>query len=353
MRIAGALVSRTEVGKEPIFHFDVSIDGTPRGTINYVDIKQRLFDRPAAEESDANMGIGIGTELENIASPLPVDELVSKEALDFLLKDICRSDELLTQDEELIVVSASHLFLRLPWETKIDRKSTGVFRQIEGGASSKRREESAQRAARFIIVRSHAYQTLRGNLEDGGEEMKDEVRAVVDELTDRTTSPLRVSAIRVVKHGTKTEVARIDFREHDYVHFIMHGEKDGSLCLENIGNPEQIDSLSREEFINLLSSGGTRGVLLFLLSFCYSAGGAISEANLSFELVNRDMAEYVVGYEGRVGNTFSSQFAKDFYPSIASGKTIKESFVEASRKRLSEKYIPLLYGRYFELNSSI
>jgi len=170
----------------------------------------------------------------------------------------------------------------------------------------------------------------------------------VDELMENSHSQLRVGGVEIIKHGTKEEISRVEFNSLHYVHMIMHGEESGNLCLEKTNLPDQIDTLSRDEFLSLLERAGVNGVLLFFLSFCYSGGGEISESNLSFELVKRGIAEYAVGYDGGVGNDSAMDFAKDFYPYLASGKGIKDSFAEAYRKRVGAGYMPLLYGRFLE-----
>lgn len=313
----------------------------------FADFRSNLSEESRQDPPTSLEEIGATAVGQNTPHPAPTEPPL-KGALDFLLKDVLPDGGNITSDDELIIESDSHLLLRLPWETRVDPKKTVVLRQIAGGSSSDRKEIAAKNRARFLIIKSYAYQLGNTKLNELSDNMKEEVRDIVGELIENAQSGFRVGDVHIIKHGTKEELSRLDFGSVHYVHMVMHGRANGELCLETNASPDQIDLLTRDEFLSLLERAGVNGVLLFFLSFCHSGGGNIPETNLSFELINRGIAEYALSYDGGVGDGSAKDFARLFYVYIAAGKSIRDSFITAYRNRTKMTYTPLLYGRFLE-----
>lgn len=354
MKISGSIIieKKKDNDEGPKRFIEFSFNGTLQERVPYSDF-QDIFST-TTEESVVALGIGKSILVTDETKTNVPDGTPLKRALDFLLANkLPEGKEFLTEDSELVIESDSPLFLRLPWERFINLKQTAVFRQVPNGTPSTRQENAAKNHAKFLILRSHAY--ILGNTDIGelGDRPKLEINSMVDQLMDKFQVPFRVGHISIIKHATKVEMSGVDFGLFHYVHMIMHGGANGELYLEDANRPEHIDALTRDDFITLLKGKAVDGRMLFFLSFCHSGGGDIFETNLSFELVNRGIAEYAVGYDGTVRNDVAEEFAVLFYGYIAAGKSIKESFVEANRSRKQTKYTPLLYGRFLEKTTSI
>lgn len=351
MKISGTIVFEKDTGTGGKNQFLELYLNNNTYRIEYSEFRSRISEESV--DQILTPAIEIEASVVGQYSPqIPAGPARFKKALDFLLEGVVGVGENLTKDEELIVESDSFLLLRLPWETVVDQQRTVVLRQVPDGSPNERLEEAAKKRARFLLLRSHAYRTGSTDHVDLSEKMTEEVCAIVNALSERSdTTDFHVGPVQMIKHVTKEEVSRIDFGSMHYIHVVMHGEDNGDLCLEKNDTPYRIDVMGRDDFLEMLDRAGVNGVLLFFLSFCYSGGGKVSDSSLSFELVKRGISEYSIGYDGGAGDQSALDFAKYFYPLLASGKSIKRSFSEAYKQRPKSQYIPVLYGRFFKEES--
>lgn len=351
MNITGRQISIQEGAEEDVVagdYIEVLIDTIGRFLIPEGEFQARLSKARAEDSAGSEIAVaGIGSF--HVDAPPATQKVVrfGKDALDFVA-EVCQITEAnITTDEELVVVSSFASFLSLPWETRVDGQQTIVLRKVVGDLTRESESFDAKHVRNLLIVRSHAYRTEIGDIGDLRESINDELKRMIDELVEKSDSAFRIGNIQIVKHATKTTVLEeIDFADFTHVHMAMHGDENGSLCLEDGADATLADKLTQAEFIDMLNNDGVKDVSLFFLSFCLSAGGTKAQEHLSYELIRNGIAEFVVGYDGGVGTNFARDFSDYFYSNLANGASVKKAFIEALRRQKSKKtYLPVLYVR--------
>jgi hypothetical protein len=277
--------------------------------------------------------------------------------IDFLsLKCSVNINDLIHDEDELIIKSSFCPFLELPWEQRINDK-VSVIRKVVGGERGER-NKSKENNLLFLLSQSYKDGGSEKNTikEDLDEELEKIFKLIPNIKKDQKFFSFNFRKILVCSHTTKNCLQNIDWGEFDFVHMVMHGNRDGSLSLEKSDDYKQIDKMSIEDFLKLV---GNYRYTFFFLSLCYSGGGLKIEESLSFKLSKKGISDYVIGYNESVGGKSGAKFAEFFYLMFLNKKS--GDFVSAYKEALikyknslngrNQKYFPFLYiGKQYESN---
>ena len=143
----------------------------------------------------------------------------------------------------------------------------------------------------------------------------------------------------VVKLSTRIEdlMEALNQEKPHIVHFSGHGNNNSELLFT--GDNMENMPISPSILLNLFKAS-RENIQLIFLDACHSHTHA---QHLSQEI------NYTIGMNGIIGETSATTFASSFYASLASNRTIKESFDQAKVilevKHPHEKETPLLFQK--------
>lgn len=250
------------------------------------------------------------------------------------------SGDNLTSNQELFIQSELAEFLELPWESVVDK--TYVFREVIHAEDI---VENNNAKNGFLVMMSHAHLPNKNNI---GNDLNEEVVDMFDQITKNNKDSFKIDEMFFLKHSTRTTVTETKWEKFKYLHIVLHGEEDGRLCLENAMYYDQIDYLTKDEFVSLLNAESRPHFVLIFLSFCFSGGGA-EQASLAFDLVRTGVTENVIAYTGGVGSPSAKKFSKIFYNFLTCGDLPRLAFQKAMDKYKSEnqnpEYLPMFFTR--------
>lgn len=236
---------------------------------------------------------------------------------------------------------------RLPWEMMHDEKDFLMARDLVTlarkvlGTKCEARALSIPPRVMFVIGSNPAGKTFDG-LKPGAEYI-----AMVREL--------RLNAIgmteRVLLGATpnRIETAVKTFRP-DVVHFICHGDSDGSLELVDDSDPENVVKLPPEDIYRRLHPDGLgsdyEGPQIVALGACYSAGDPNSalyssgQSNfpLAIELVCKGVP-IVVGMAGEISDQACRLFGKRFFSSLLENGDVATATARGRREGLKDPQV--------------
>ena len=272
-----------------------------------------------------------------------------KTVMSFLTEKVSISDSDFNEDDELIIESGFGTFLELPWE-KITTKNVFVFREAIGNKNINNPEP----VNNLLFIISNSNISVDGELPDLKNKLKAEVLKIIDQTVGAIPKAFYINNINVLKHATQDKLKSVSWNNYNYVHIIMHGDKNGGLCLEKteIDKYKIQDIMTTDKIIEVLDG---KNFLLLFLSFCYSGGGLDNGSNsLAFQITSRGIARYVIGYRYGVGEDSALTFAESFYKTLVSGlgSDQQDRLKEVYKKSLSEYwkdpkqkngYQPMLY----------
>lgn len=248
------------------------------------------------------------------------------------------TDFKLSETKEIRIQSEHAEFLELPWETLSN--NSYVLREVihpENLTTGSNPENG------FIILMSHAHQPNKPNIQS---DINDEILDIIDKVTKNNKDSFKIENIQFLKHGTTSSVSSVDWNKFKYLHVVLHGEKNGSLCLENEANYDQIEFISKENFIQLLKRKNS--FKLVYLSFCFSGGGS-ETSSLAFDLIKNGITESSLAYANGVGSPSAMKFSNFFYNFLTLGHIPKDAFQSALERYKKEHptsdYIPMLFLR--------
>jgi hypothetical protein len=249
---------------------------------------------------------------------------------------------------ELIIESSLGDFLELPWE-KVTEKEICVLRRAGGGKKSSPYEYPNN----LLFVISNSNLSSEVEFADLEKELKGEIQMIVNEVNGTVPKLFKVDNLHISKHTTIDSFKLLPWNEYNYVHMIMHGDKNGGLCLEkaDIDHYKSQDVISIEEVMSVLKD---RNFLLMFFSLCNSGGCIFNRNSLAFRVVNEGIAKYTIGYRYGVGEKYAFSFSEIFYHTLLSGaeNSRVDRLERVYRRSLSEyykglgadkKYIPILY----------
>ncbi len=139
-------------------------------------------------------------------------------------------------------------------------------------------------------------------------------------------------------------IQAINSEKPHIVHFVGHGTEDGEVMLTDESGI-YTELLSKEALAHLFETSSNDNMKLVFLNACHSKSIAQTIGH---------QIDYVIGMNDEIGNKTAVSLAKTFYRSFADGKTIKESFIQATKVKLAteypdEKHIPEIIVRNDEV----
>ena len=211
-------------------------------------------------------------------------------------KIVINEDDFNNSEKELIIKSSIGDFLELPWE-EITEKEIYVLRKIYGG----KKNNSCEYPNNLLFVISNSNLSDAGESHDLKDKLKEEIAMIVNEVTEAIPKEFKVENLHITKHTTKDSFKLLPWDEYNYVHIIMHGDRNGGLCLEkaDVDHYKFQDVISAEEVITVLEN---RNFLLMFLSLCNSGSCFFDKNSLAFRIVNEGIARYTIGYRYGVVN---------------------------------------------------
>jgi hypothetical protein len=260
--------------------------------------------------------------------------------IDFLSQRIGIDEDDLDKEGELVIRSDWGLFLELPWEYLVEKQIFVIRKFARENLVTDRREEN-----NLLLLTSHARESTEKDLK---RVMDEEIGAIYDALhflrkSNQTT--FRVEKILLLKHATREALGKIDWESFNLIHFVMHGDQGGRLCLESKDRDryKTPDPLSVDDLLEILSG---KNFTLIFLSLCYSGGEASEGDSLAFRLTRTGVSRYVIGYSNAVGEMSARNFSSIFYELLTTGDDIQTVYKESLKRYYKTKpsrYLPLLY----------
>lgn len=292
--------------------------------------------RQSSDVPKEDLGIGeigsIPLEVTNKQNPNYKDVMVFLlEKLNFKTEHVANND--------LIVQSDVWTFLELPWE-EIGEGKLSVIRKVIC-----KNDKDVEDNNNLLLLMSHAHENVGKDLK---EKIVEEIESIYGAMIKHTQTSFRVNSILLSQHTTVESIKLISWNLYNMIHLMMHGDKDGSLCLENPDHQKykQVDKFSSSDFLSLIKD---RCFKLIFLSMCYSGGGIEGKESLAFNIVKSGCSKYVIAYSNAVGEDSARLFADSFYKNLITGNRIEEvykSSLATYRSTLNNKdyYMPLLYS---------
>lgn len=285
-------------------------------------------------------------------APLPLAQKQStpdfKKIMGYLTESIAITESDF-EDDEFIVESSFGDFLELPWE-QVTKKGVYVLRRVIGD----KKDATAEDINNFLFVVSNSHITPEGEAFDLKEKLKQEILEIIDHAIEAIPKDFKIDSLHISKHTTKDSFKLLPWDQSKYAHILMHGDKNGGLCLEK-ADPDYYkyqDVMDTTEVITTLTD---KNLFLLFLSICNSGGGWYSiNNNLAFQAANKGIAKYTIGYRFGVGEDSALRFSGIFYKTLLNGsvrneagwieEVYKKSLAEYYKEPISDNgYIPLLY----------
>jgi hypothetical protein len=279
------------------------------------------------------------------------------EVINYLIKKITiNNNDFNDEKNELIIESNFGNLLDLPWE-KISDKNIVILRIII--SEIKHESDKIEDNLLFVLSNANSYNDKKAQ---NIEKKSDEILYIIERIMNIPPKEFKINHFDFSKHTTKESFKKLPWKKYNYAHFIMHGEENGGLCLEHpeINKYKDADILSAKEIITFLQQ---ERLFLLFFSCCYSGGGVNNSSNgtndndsIAFQIINKGIAKYSIGYRYGINDTNAASFAKIFYNNLISilykeqqnrlERIYSKSLLDYYEKNVSAKNIediPILY----------
>lgn len=155
----------------------------------------------------------------------------------------------------------------------------------------------------------------------------------------------------VAKFINKDSISRVHFEEYNFIHILMHGH-DGELGFESNEDENIFDWVKKEQTLPFLKKSTKKYKLIFL-SLCDGAKSLANEHSLAFNLIKEDIAENVIGFNGRIESKDAApMFCNFFYSAFLDCRDTLKAFSIAVERFIAEDnsywFRPVLYTEKYE-----
>lgn len=270
-----------------------------------------------------------------------------KNLLQYLSNKLGISETTFKDDNILIIESSFGNFLELPWEEIVDTRII-VLRKVI--SNKKTNPEHTHNSLLFILASSNI--NHNGRLPDLKDKIADEINSITKKIILAAPKDYNIKDVRILKSITRELFSSLPWEEYNFIHFLMHGDENGGICLESKddNNYKNQDIICIADVISCLRE---ENFLLMFFSFCFSGGGVNGANSLSCQLTNEGITKYAIGYRNEVGEKSARNFSNIFYNILLDGyakgtgqhieETYKKAMTDYSKILPDMKYLPLLF----------